>query len=151
MKSEVRDFCDGFYGPRGKYIAEYEDWYSSYTKQRSMKVDSEWGDPEIWRRWVTREAMDHGEKLFQKALAASRDNPTYHRHVRRAYLEVLWGGIMINTPPKTDLMSKELPLLPDADRAEIMAKAKLYGEIMRENGYNQILEGVLYDPGKYPH
>ncbi len=151
VEKEISDFCDGFYGPGGKYIAEYENWYSQYTKQRQMKVDSEWGDPEIWRRWVTKEAMDHSDALFQRALEATKSNPTYHKHVRQAYLEVLWGGVMVNTQPKTDLMSKELPLLPGTDRDSVLARAQLYGEIMRENGYNQILEGVLYDPNKYPH
>lgn len=151
VNKEIRDFCDGYYGPGGKYIAEYESWYAAYCKQHKMVVDSAWGDPDRWRDWVTKEAMVHSDELFQKALAATKANPIYQKHVRQAYLEVLWGGVMIDTKRGTDLMNKELTLLPNADADAVRLKAKLYGEIMRENGYNQILEAVTYDPNKYPH
>jgi len=48
-------------------------------------------------------------------------------------------------------MDKELSLVPGADAKMIQQKAKLFGEIMRENGYNRWSEAVPYDPGQYPH
>ena len=75
-------------------------------------------------------------------LAATRDNPTYLNHVRRAYLEVLWGGIAINLKPGSDLMSDEP--VPGANLAQIQAKRRLFGEIMRENGYNMWAEWLPY-------
>lgn len=151
VKKEIRDFCDGFYGPGGKYVVEYLDWYSAYIKQHKMVMDGGWGNSERWRDWVTKDAMDHCDELFQKAIAATKDKPAYLNHVRRAYLEVLWGGIMINLKPKSDLMDKELALEPGADPVMIREKAKLFGEIMRENGYDKWSEVVQYDPDKYPH
>jgi hypothetical protein len=151
VQKEIRAFCNGFYGPGSKYLVEYINWYYQYCRQRKMKVDSGWGDAEVWRNWVTKEAMDKGEELFNKALIATQDNAVYYAHVRQAYLEVLWGSIMINTKPGTDLMNKDLDLLPSVDPVVIRQKARLYGEIMRENGYNMILENVRYDPAKYPY
>jgi len=151
VKKEIRDFSEGFYGAGGEYIAEYLDWYLNYIKQHKMDLEGGWGDSERWRDWVTRDAMDHCDALFQKALLATRSNPIYSRHVRRAYLEVLWGGIMINLKPKTDLADRELTLVSGADKDDVYAKAKLFGEIMRENGYNKWSEAVPYDPEKYLH
>ena len=151
VKNEIKGFCDGFYGPGGKYVIEYLYWYSSYIKQHKMEMEGGWGNSERWRDWVTKDAMDHCDALFQQALDAVKDNPAYLKHVRRAYLEVLWGGIMINLKPKSDLMDKELSLVPGADADAIRAKAKLFGQIMRENGYDKWSEAVQYDPDKYPH
>ena len=80
-----------------------------------------------------------------------KDNPVYLKHVRQAYLEVLWGGIMINLKPNASLMDKELSLVPGAEAKVIQRKAKRFGEIMRENGYDRWSEAVLYEPGQYPH
>ena len=153
VNKEIRDFCTGFYGPGGKYIVQYLDWYPNYVKQRKMVMNapSVWGDGEAWRQWVTKDAMDHCDQLFQRALAATKGNPVYLNHVRRAYLEVLWGGIMVNVKPKGNLTDKELALLPDANAEAIRAKAKLFGEIMRENGYNMQSEVVPFDAASYPH
>ena len=150
VHKEIKDFCDGFYGPGGKYIVEYLDWYSAYIKGHKFAMEGGWGNSERWRDWVTKEAMDHCDGLFQKALAATRDNPTYLNHVRRAYLEVLWGGIMINLKPKSDLMDQSLALEPGADPQAIQAKAHLFGEIMRENGYTMWSEWLPY-ASKCPH
>lgn len=153
VKKEIRDFCAGFYGPAGKYIVEYLNWYPNYIKEHKMVMNAPqvWGDGEAWRKWVTKDAMDHADGLFQQALAAVKDNPAYLNHVRRAYLEVLWGGIMINVKPGGSLMDKELALVPDADAAAVNAKAKLFGQIMRENGYNMWSEPVGFDAATYPH
>jgi len=62
-----------------------------------------------------------------------------------------WGSIMINLKPKSDLMDKDLALEPGADPDVIQAKVRLFGEIMRENGYSMWSEVVPFDPGKYPH
>lgn len=153
VKKEIRDFCAGFYGPAGKYIVEYLEWYPAYVEQHKLTMNAPqvWGDAEAWRKWVTTDAMDHADKLFQQALAAVKGNPTYTDHVRRAYLEVLWGGIMVNVKPGASLMDKELALVDGADAPTIKAKAKLFGEIMRENGYNMWFEALQYDAAAYPH
>lgn len=152
VHKEIRDFCDGYYGPGGKYVVEYLDWYSTYIKEHKMHMEGGWGDSERWRGWVTKvEAMDHCDALFQKALAATKENRAYYLHVRRAYLEVLWGGIMINLKPKSDLMDKDLALVPGADPEVIRAKAHLFGEIMRENKYDKWAEWHPFEAGKYPH
>ena len=151
VRKEIRDFCDGFYGPGGKYIVEYLDWYSKYIAYHKMEMEGGWGNSERWRDWVTKEAMDHCDALFQEALAATKDNPTYLKHVRRAYLEVLWGGIAIDLQPKSDLMAKDLALVPRANADSVRAKAKLFGEIMRENGCNMWSEVVPFEAEKYPH
>ena len=151
VNKKIRDFCDGFYGPGGKYIVEYLDWYSAYIKQHKFVMEGGWGDSERWRDWVTKEAMDHCDGLFQKALAVTKDNPTFHNHVRRAYLEVLWGGIMINLKPGSSLMDKDLAIVAGADPDVIQAKAHLFGEIMRENGYNMWAEWLPFEAEKYPH
>jgi hypothetical protein len=151
VNKEVKDFCDGFYGPAGEYIAEYLTWFYNDIKQRKVPLDGSWGNPELWRTWVTKEAMYHCEELFQKAMAATKGNPVFLAHVRRAYLEVLWGSIMINTKPGSDPANKELSLVPGADPKIIAAKAKLFGQIMREAGYNMWSEVVPYNPATYPH
>ena len=151
VNKEIRDFCDGFYGPGGKYVVEYLDWYRSYMAEHKLGLLGGWGDAELWRKWVTKDAMVHCDGLFAKALAAVKDNPAYLNHVRRAYLEVLWGSIMIDLTPGASLMDKDLSLVPGADAGEVARKAKLFGEIMRENGYNIWSEPVPYDPQAYPH
>lgn len=151
VKKEIKDFCDGFYGSGGKYIAEYLKWYSAYIEQHKMLMEGGWGDAHVWRKWVTREAMEHCDKLFQKALDATKDQPDYKNHVRRAYLEVIWGRTMVDLKPGADIADKELSLVPGADAKLIQDRAKLFGEIMRENGYNMMSEVVPYNPAKYPH
>ncbi len=151
VKSEIRQFCKGFYGPGGKYIVEYLEWYSRYIKGRKMPMEGGWGDAEVWRKWVTREAMQHCDELFQKAILATGDNPIYLKHVRRAYLEVLWGRIMVDTKPDYSLMSKEWQWQPGADESLLRDRAKLFGKIMRESGYNMQSEIVPFDESQYPH
>jgi hypothetical protein len=116
-----------------------------------MNAPQVWGDSEAWRKWVTKDAMDNADRLFQQALEAVKGNATYTNHVRRAYLEVLWGGIMVNAKPGGNLADKELGLIDGADAAQIKAKAKLFGEIMRENGYDKWSEVVPFDAASYPH
>ncbi len=116
-----------------------------------MDANKVWGDSEAWRRWVTKDAMDHCDAIFQKGLAATKDNPTYSKHMHQAYLEVLWGVINISLKPNSDLMDKELALVPDADADVVRANAKLFGEIMRENGYDKWREDRAYEADKYPH
>lgn len=77
MQQQIHDFCNGFYGPAGRYIIEYIDWYSSYISANKMEMDGGWGDAERWRKWVDREAMRHSDAFFQKALAATRHAPSY--------------------------------------------------------------------------
>ena len=151
VNHEVKEFCDGFYGPGGEYIAEYLTWFYRDIMQRKVPLEGSWGNPELWRTWVTKEAMEHSDELFQKAMAATKDNPVYLAHVRKAYLEVLWGSIMINTKPGSDLVNKELNLVPGADPHLIEAKAKLFGQIMREAGYNMWSEVVPFNSATYPH
>lgn len=153
VRAEICEFCNGFYGPGSTHVLEYLNWYPAYIRQHKMDMNAPavWGDAEAWRKWVTREAMDHADGLFRKALAATKDNPVYYNHVRRAYLEVLWGGIMVNVKPGGQLTDKELALLPDADADAVRAKAKLFGEIMRENGYDRQSEVVSFDAASYPH
>jgi hypothetical protein len=153
VNAEIRAFCEGFYGPGGRYVLEYLDWYPRYIKEHGLVMDAHkvWGDPEAWRRWVTKESMDHCDGLFRKALDKVKDNPTYLRHVRQAYLEVLWGTIAIALQPNSDPMDKELKLVPGADEADIRARAKLFGEIMRENGYDKWREDLAFEPDKYPY
>lgn len=151
VKSEIKEFCRGFYGAGGRYIVEYLDWYSAYIKQHKMPMEGGWGDSEAWRRWVTKEAMVHCDELFQKAIAAVQGNPVYLNHVRRAYLEVLWGRTMIDTMPGSALMSTTWKLQPGADERLLRERANLFGEIMNENGYNMQSEIVPFDFSKYPH
>ncbi len=153
VRKEIREFCEGFYGPGGRYVLEYLEWCPKYIKERDLVMDAHkiWGDSEAWRKWVTSESMDHCDGLFQKAIAATADNPVYLKHVRRAYLEVLWGAIAINLQPGSDFMNAELRLVPGADEADVRAKAKLFGEIMRENGYNKWREDLAFEADKYPH
>ncbi len=151
VKKEIREFCNGFYGPAGKYLLEYVEWYYNYTEQHKFVVNGGWGNDDGWREWVTKEAMEHSDALFQKAIEAVKNDPAYLNHVRRAYLEVLWGGIMINLAPNSSLMDKEFRILPGVDADSIGRKAKLFGEIMKENGYNKWSEPIEYDPAKYPH
>lgn len=145
VKEEIRHFCEGFYGPGGKYIVEYLEWYPNYIRQHKMEMEGGWGDSERWRQWVTKPAMDHCDGLFQKAIAATKGNPTYANHVRRAYLEVLWGRIMIDLKPGAQLTDKELAPQPGADPNAVRERARLFGEIMRENGYDRWSEAVVFD------
>ena len=153
VKQEIRDFCDGFYGPGGKYIAEYLDWYPNYIREHNLVMDAPkvWGDSGAWRKWVTKDAMEHCDGLFQQALSATKSNPDYYNHVRRAYQEILWGSIAINLKPNSSLMDKELNLIDGADSRSVFAKAKLFGEIMRQNNYDKWREDLAYEPDKYPH
>lgn len=145
VKKEIREFCKGFYGPAGKYIIEYCEWYEDYVKQHKMALYESWGDSEAWRVWVTRDAMARAETLFQKALTAAKDNPVYLKHVRQAYLEVLWAEVMLDLKPAPD---NKPVLLPGADPSVVRARAKLFGEIMRENGYDKWAEHLPYVPGE---
>jgi len=151
IKQVLREFCEGFYGPGGRYVVEYVQWYSDYIGCHGMKLDGGWGDAERWREWVTKEAVDHCDALFRHAIEATKDQPVYLRHVRRAYLEVLCGGVMINLQPKASMLDQELKLVEGADADAVKAKAKLFGEIMRENGYDKWAEHAAFDPTKYPH
>jgi len=144
VNKEIRDFCDGFYGPAGKYILEYLDWYADYIKQNNLELYTGWGDGEAWRVWVTKDAMDRAEDFFGKALDDVKDEPVYLNHVRRAYLEVLWGQTMLALKPGTD---NKAEFVPGADIPAIRAKAKLFREIMRENGYDHLAEWLIYKPG----
>ncbi|HET6456260.1 MAG TPA: hypothetical protein VFI02_17780, partial [Armatimonadota bacterium] len=62
-----------------------------------------------------------------------------------------WGSIMINVKPKSDLMDKDLAIVPGADPKAIQSKAHLFGEIMRENGYTMWAEWLPFEADKYPH
>ena len=125
--------------------------FTELLKKHDMEMDGGWGDAERWRQWVTKEAMDYCDGLFQKALAAVNDNPTYLNHVRRAYLEVLWGSIMINLQPQTDFSNKDLSLQPGVDAEDVKRRIRLFVEIMRENGYNMLSEIVPFNPANYSH
>jgi hypothetical protein len=109
-----------------------------------------YGHDQAW--WSSSDPCSHdlinGE---WKTLAATKGSPTHHKHVRRAYLEVLWGGIMINLQRKSDLMDKSLALEPGADPQVIRSKAHLFGDIMRENGYTMWAEWLPFEADKYPH
>ncbi|MBN1899809.1 DUF4838 domain-containing protein [Candidatus Sumerlaeota bacterium] len=145
VKREIRDFCDGFYGPAGKYIVEYHDWYADYIKRNNLELYTGWGDGEAWRVWVTKDAMDRAEDIFHNALEAVKRDPVYLRHVRRAYLEVLWGEIMLTLKPGTE---NKAEFLPGTDVPAIREKANLFGEIMRENGYDHLAEWLIYKRGE---
>lgn len=151
VQQEIRDFCEGFYGPGGRFVVEYLNWYAEYRKQQKMEMDGGWGNAEKWRQWVTPEAMAHCDELFQQALKATQSEPVFRRHVRRAYLEVLWGRIMVDLKPKTSLADKELALVPGTDAAAVRRRAALFGEIMRENRHTMWSEIVPFDADKYPH
>lgn len=57
---------------------------------------------------------------------------------------------MIDVQPKTtDVAAKELAPQPDADVSVVRERAKLFGEIMRENGYNMMPEVVPFDTTQY--
>ena len=87
---------------------------------------------------------DTGEQLFQEAVTATANDPVFRNHVRRAYAEVLWAGVMLDLKPTT---GTQAVILPAADAAAVRAKAKLFGEIMRENGYDKLAEWLPYVPG----
>ena len=108
VKKEIRSFCKAFYGPGSEYIVEYIEWYSKYTRQYKMEVEGGWGVSERWREWVTKDAMIYCDTLFQQALAATKNNPIYDAHVRQAYLEVLWGIVMVHLKEGIDIYDKEL-------------------------------------------
>ncbi len=151
VNKEIADFCSGYYGAGGRYVAEYLDWYYRYIKQHNMPLDGGWGEADEWRKWVTKEAMLHCNELFQKALLAVKHNPIYLKHVRSAYLEVLWGRIMIDTEPGTQLSDLKWKLKPGANETELRKMAVLFGEIMHENGYDMHNEITKWDYNKYPH
>lgn len=144
VNKEVRDFCNAFYGPAGKYIVQYHNAYVDYLKRRHIPLYGGWGEGDAWRVWVTRDIMDDSDAIFQKALAAVKDNPTYLAHVRRVYLEVLWGQVMLALKPTT---TNKAEILPGMDVKQIRAKARLFGEIMRENNYTHLGEWLRYVPG----
>jgi hypothetical protein len=148
MKKETKDFCNGFYGPGGKYVYEYIKWYSDYVKKHKMKVDGGWGNADLWRDWVTKEAMDYSDSLFKKALEAVKDNPIYTNHVRRAYLEVIWGSVMVNLNKKPDVVGGNYVLISGANAGDLLAKTKLFNEIMTENSYNMMSEPVGWIAGR---
>ena len=77
-------------------------------------------------------------------MAAVKDQPVFLGHVRRAYLEVLWGQVMLALKPVAD---NNAVFLPGVDVSGIRAKARLFGEIMRENGYTHLGEWLKYEPG----
>ena len=144
VQEEIRDFCEGFYGPAAKHIIEYIDWYSNYVKQHNLALYESWGDSEAWRTWVTRDAMTHCDELLQKAIAATANHPVYHKHVRRAYLEALWALVMLDLKPGT---GNEPVLVSGADPECVRTRAQLFGDIMRENDYNKLAEHIEYVPG----
>ncbi|MBN2131684.1 MAG: hypothetical protein JW741_19450, partial [Sedimentisphaerales bacterium] len=123
-------------------------------------MEGGWGNAERWRDWVTKEAMLHCDDLFQQALAAVEDHADYRNHVRRAYLEVLWGSIMIDFQPghhpptllgpeERQADSSQDPLagvLPTADPTDIQRRLQLFTEIMNENQYNKLSEVVPFLP-----
>lgn len=144
---EIVDFCRGFYGPGAAPIIEYIQGYSEFVKKYKLPLYDGWGDGEAWRAWVTSAPMEHGEALFQKALAATEGekNAVYRKHVRRAYLEVLWGTVMLSVKPGAD---SPPVCLPDVDCKDVRARAQLFEEIMRENGYDKLAENREYLAGK---
>lgn len=145
VRKEIRAFADGFYGPAGKHVVEYLDWYSKYIADHGMVMDGGWGNDDRWRNWVTKEAMERSEAIFAQAIDAVKDQPIYLRHVRRAYLEVLCGSIMIDLRPGAKMLADELSLVPDADESAVRAKLALFREIMRENGYDRWSEIVPFE------
>lgn len=145
VDKEIAEFCHGFYGPAAPFIIDYINWYTEYVKEHQMVLYDGWGDENAWRQWVTAEATSHSEKLFQKALDAAKDNPTYLKHVRRTYLEVLWAEVMLALEPTKD---NKPVFVPGADVPTIRSKAKLFVAIMRENHFDKLAEYLPYEPGK---
>jgi hypothetical protein len=151
VNKEIRDFCKGFYGPGASYVTQYLDWFWKDSHKRNVVLEGGWGDAERWRQWTTKEAMVKSDALFQKALLACKDKPEFLKHVRRAYLEVLWGRVMIDLLPGSDIRDKEYRFAPGADKEVVLDRARLFGEIMRETGYNMASECDPFDAKAYPH
>lgn len=143
---EIHEFCAGYYGPGGPFIEQYVREYSDRVTRRRRCGGISWGNAEGWRDWVDAETISWAEALFQQALAATRDQPEYHRRVRAASLEVLWARVMLSAAPKPELRAEEYVLLPGSAGAEVREAAARFTEIMAEAGYDRMSEVVSYQP-----
>jgi len=148
IRTEIKDFCNGFYGPGGKFVSEYVLSYADYAKKNKLDLNYMWGDADAWKKWITKDIMVKSDGLFQKALNATRNNPAYYKHVCRAYLEVLWGSVMVNLNKEPQINGNQYSLFPPAKAPEMQKRVKLFAEIMAETGYDMMQEYEPYVPGK---
>ena len=147
---ELVEFTDGYYGPGAPHIRDYMFWYDRRVRSRKSPSGGFWGEADAWKRWVDEDVIAYGEACFAKALDATKATPDYHRHVRAAYLPILFARTMSAVPPQPEFRDGEYVLLPGGAGERVRKAAALFTEIMAESGYNRWNEPDAYNPDTNP-
>ncbi|NOY79942.1 MAG: DUF4838 domain-containing protein [Kiritimatiellaeota bacterium] len=145
---DIVEFTDAYYGAGASFVRGYMTWFDDYIQKNRISGHHYWGDNDGWRKYVPKDFVDKAEPFFRKALDATADTPLAHRHVRAAFLPVLFVKVMQSTLPSPRVLDDEIIMVEPNKLDELTASAKLFAEIMAENGYNRWNEKVPYDPDR---
>jgi len=147
-EKDVQEFTDAYYGPGARFIRGYMTWFDNYIQKNKISGHHYWGDNEGWRKYLPGDFVDKAEPFFRKALAATAREPDALRHVRAAYLPVLFVKVMQSTLPSPRILDNEIIMVESDKLEELVESARSFAEIMKKNGYNRWSEKVAYNPDR---
>jgi hypothetical protein len=107
----INEFTDAYYGAAGKEIREY---IKLIQRQVTAKTHTSiYAQPE---NFLTHKVLMKAENIFQKALAAVKDDPVRLHRVKIARMAVTYCRLHLNSLQRRLVGDKLLPLEPDAER-----------------------------------
>lgn len=77
----VAEYCDGYFGPAGKYLKQYIDLMHEVSVRSRAAI---WEKTNVDSAMFTLDFITKADALFAQAESAAANDPAYLRHVRQA-------------------------------------------------------------------
>jgi hypothetical protein len=130
----IREFLDGYYGPAGRALAEYQELLASRVGQAS--ISCYWG-PRVAEDWLDLDTMNRATELFDEAAAAVAADPLLTARVRRARIALDHQWLCRHAGYRYQSEQQNKPFRGPADRdslvADLTARCREAG--VRQVGY----------------
>jgi hypothetical protein len=114
----IREFLDGYYGPAGRALAEYQELLASRVGQNS--ISCYWG-PRVAGDWLDLDTMNRATELFDAAAAAVAADPVLTARVRRARIALDHQWLSRNAGYRYQSEHWEKPFRGPTDRDALLA------------------------------
>lgn len=150
IMTEVTEFTDGYYGAGGERIRAYMTWFDAYLHANRIHGHHYWGNNRGWAEYMTPELTERADGFFLEALKRTQNDPECRRRVRAARLPILLMKALFGVRETPLFTETEMVLVDEERRDDLIGAARLFGETMKEWGYNRWNELTAYDPERNP-
>jgi hypothetical protein len=131
----IDEFCDGFWGPAGRYIRQYINLVHEHVQKDPNLHVRIYTHP---KQFLTPELIGQCRVLFDKAEAAVKDDPTLLHRVQVARLPIIYTEI---TLASAGAFAQRGDQLVQEGGTDVTGLAKRFEEIARAEGVTRVREG----------